>query len=357
MSHRKEDFVALMEIGGSHDECLYSQLYSLTNSGRTVTLICTQEIRDRNPGFESLVDSFIIVSFTKSKFKNKGILRGILKSLKQKGVSKLVLNTAQGSKVRSLSMMALFSKIEFIGIIHTTRKFEGSFTQKLINLKIKKYFMLSEYLLSRITPPRGINVDYFYPIRYQGYSKSNPTNETLEVTVIGGVENIKKDLDGFIKMVANIDQKVNFTFLGKSNPELEDVNVFQALLKKEGIDNMVTTFDHFISQETFDAHLKKTDAILLLIHPNTESAEYYFKHQISGAMNVAFGYKIPMLIHEHYNQIEEMQGSSIYYNFSNFGHRLSERNQFVKTRSEMESNPLYNVELQEKRFLNFLFEQ
>ena len=234
MSHRKEDFVALMEIGGSHDECLYSQLYSLTNSGRRVTLVCTQEIRDRNTGFEPLVDSYIIVSFSKSKFKNKGILRGVLRSLKQKGVSKLVLNTAQGSKIRSLSMMALFSKIEFIGIIHTTKKFEGSFTQSLIHKKVKKYFMLSEYLLSRIVPPRGVSVDYFYPIRYQGYTKSNPSNETLEITIIGGVENIKKDLDGFIKMATNLDQKVNFTFLGKSNPKLEDVNVFHDLMKKMG---------------------------------------------------------------------------------------------------------------------------
>ena len=122
------------------------------------------------------------------------------------------------------------------------------------------------------------------------------------------------------------------------------------------MNDCVTTFDHFVSQATFNEHLLKTDVILPLVHPNTPSADQYFRNQISGAMSVAFGYKIPMLIHEHYNHIEEMQGASIYYNPSNFNHRLTEREQFKKIRNEMELNPMFNVENQEQRYLNFLFD-
>ena len=356
MAKRNQNIVALMEIGGSHDECLYSQLFALNNSGRKVYLVCTQDIKDRNPHFEALLEDFIIVEFSKSKFKNNGVLRGVLKQLKRLEVAKLVLNTAQGGKIRNLCMMSLFSKLEFIGIIHTTRKFKGSFTQKMINWKIKKYLLLSEYLLSTVTPPSGAEVDYFYPIRYQGFSQSSPSNDKLEVTVIGGVENRRKDLDGFVQMISKLKSDVNFTFLGKSDESHEDVKAFQAKLKEFNLNEHVTTFSSFVSQEDFNAHLKKTDVILPLVHPNTPSADQYFRNQISGAMSVAFGYKIPMLIHEHYNFIDEMKSASIYYNPSNFSHRLSDVDSFKKVRVKMESNPKFDVEEQEQRFLNFLFE-
>jgi len=356
MATRKKEFIALMEIGGSHDECLFSQLYALSNAGKTVFLVCTQDLRDRNPHFEALVEAFIVVEFSKSKFKNNGVLRKVLKSLKEKQVSKLVLNTAQGGRIRNLCLMGLFSKLEFVGIIHTTRKFQGSFTQKLINWKIKKYLLLSEYLLSTVNPPNGVKVDYFYPIRYQGYTQTFPENEELEVTIIGGVENRRKDLDGFVKMISNLDQKVNFTFLGKSDANHADVKAFQTALENSNIKNRVNSFDHFVSQEDFDAHLKKTDVILPLVHPNTPSADQYFRNQISGAMSVAFGYKIPMLIHENYSFIEEMKSASVYYNPSNFKHRITEKEKFKKIRKELELNPRFDVEQQEQRYLNFIFD-
>ena len=355
MSVQEKESIALVEFAGSHDECLYSQLYALSNLGKRVILICNPEIRERNPHFENFVEEFISVSFSKSKFKNNRILRGLLKRLNQENVSKVVLNTAQGGRVRNLCLMSLFSRIEFIGIIHTTRKFKGSFTQKIINWKVKKYLLLSNHLTSTVVPPKGITIDYFYPIRYQGQIKSTPSNSTLEITIIGGVENRRKDLSGFIKIASKLERDVNFTFLGKSDPAHVDVQEFQEALAKNKLTACVKTFDHFVSQAEFNTQLLKTDAILPLVHPNTQSADQYFKNQISGAMSVAFGYKIPMLIHEYYSQIEEMKGMSVYYNPSNFGHRLSQKKQFETTRKNMEKNPLIDVDVQEERYLNFIF--
>ncbi len=356
MAKRNQDIVALMEVGGSHDECLYSQIYALNNAGHKVYLICTKEIKDRNPSFEELLAGFVIIEFSKSKFKNNGILLGVIRKLKGLEVSKLVLNTAQGGKIRNLCLMSLFSKLEFIGIIHTTRKFKESFTQKVINWKVKKYLLLSEYLWSTVSPPRNSKVDYFYPIRYQGYTHSLPSNEKLEVTIIGGVENRRKDLDGFVHLISTLKAEANFTFLGKSDLNHDDVHAFQLKLTEMKLTENVKTFNTFVSQKEFNRHLKKTDVILPLVHPNTPSADQYFKNQISGAMSVAFGYKIPMLIHEHYNFIEEMKPASIYYNPSNFSQRLSDVDGFKKVRLKMESNPKFDPKEQEKRFLNFLFE-
>ena len=107
-------------------------------------------------------------------------------------------------------------------------------------------------------------------------------------------------------------------WLGKSNKNAQEVVNFVNLLKNENLENKVTLFDSFVSQELFDSHLKQTDLILPLVHPDTPSADQYFRNQIAGAMSVSFAYKKPMLIHKAYSHIEEMNTASFYYDFNDF---------------------------------------
>ena len=230
--------IALLEIGGSHDECLYSQLFALKSVNKKVLLICTAELKERNPHFDAFVDDYFIVAFTKSKLKNLGVIKQIFRHMKTQKVSKSVLNTAQGGNIRNLCLLALFSKIEFIGIIHTTRKFQGSFTQKIINRKIKKYFLLSHFLLSKVTAPKGIELDYFYPIRFWNQSTERKQHDKLNITIIGGVENRRKDLDGFLTMIRSVNQNVHFTFLGKSDPGNADVINFKTRIEECAVRNI-----------------------------------------------------------------------------------------------------------------------
>jgi len=348
--------IALIEVAGSHDECLLTQMHAIRGSGNRVVLVCTQEIRERNPHFEPYVDSFYIVSFDGNSLKRIGEMRRTLKFMEKKGVTRAVLNTAQGDLMRNLCMIALFSSIEFTGIIHTTRKLKGSFTQRMISRKVKKYMLLSEYLLSTVEAPKGVSLDYFYPIRFVT-STEVMEKRTKVVTIIGGVENRRKDLNGFLQMIEQIqDANVRFFFLGKSDPSNEDVQRFQEKIKDLGLTEKIVTFDDFVPQKEFSTCLNNTDLILPLIHPDTPSADQYFKNQISGAMSISFGYKIPMLIHEAYENIEEMNAASFYYSSDNFSAVLSSSLQAVDSkRTAMNNDGRYSIEKQEERYLNFLF--
>ena len=116
--------VALIEVDGSHDECLLTQVYALRRKDITLTLIVSQKIADRNKHFNELVDSLVIVpgSFTHNK-----AVRKILSTFRKNKIELAVFNTAQGAKVRDISVKLFFSKIQLAGIIHTTKKFEDSF--------------------------------------------------------------------------------------------------------------------------------------------------------------------------------------------------------------------------------------
>jgi hypothetical protein len=126
-------------------------------------------------------------------------------------------------------------------------------------------------------------------------------------------------------------------------------------LKKYNLVNRVKLYDSFVSQEEFDAQLKQTDVLLPLVHPDTPSADQYFKNQISGAVNVGFGYGVPLLIHSAYKNVNELQKRALFYDLNNFSDvisnckpQLSSIVEWMRNDSEMS-----NI-VQEKRYLDFL---
>jgi len=350
----KQETVALVEIGGSHDECLLTQIHALKEAGCRVLLACTQELRERNPHFEQWIDNYCIVDLLGPKRKERKEMRRLLCWMKTEGVSRAVLNTAQGGAIRKLCVMALFSPIEFTGILHTTRKLQGSFTQKIIHRKIKKYFFLSEYLLSQVQAPKGGKLDYFYPIVFQEQLPKQ-IHQGLKIAIIGGVERRRKDIDGFCTWLEELDERIQFTFLGYSNPTHPDVLFLEEKLKVLGKTGQVQLFHHFVDHPTFNEHLAESDWILPLVHPDTPSADQYFKNQISGAMTVAFAYQIPLLIHESYANITEMQAAACYYSLENFADVVKNSDSNLP-RTKMQSLPLCDPKAQKARFAHFVLD-
>jgi hypothetical protein len=348
----KTQKIALVEIGGSHDECLLTQMIALKMQGCEVLLICNPELLERNPHFANWIVAHLPVDMRGSKGEQRREVSRIWRWMQAQQIQKAVLNTAQGGMIRALCWKALFSKIEFIGILHTTRKLEGSFTQKLIHWKIKKYLFLSGFLLSKVKAPRGIALDYFYPIDFPVYHDVK-AHEGIRIAIIGGVERRRKDLDGFCSMLEAVGENVHFTFLGYSNPQHEDVIWLKAELQRVGKADQVTIFEHFVDHEKFAEELAQSDWILPLVHPDTPSADQYFKNQISGAMTVAFGCQIPLLIHEAYAHIQEMRAGSAYYHPAHFAATLKEADPKA-IRQEMMNLPQCATDLQQKRFADFV---
>lgn len=358
--------MALIEFDSSHDECLLTQILSLKDSNCWVRLVTNQTIRDRNENLENLVDEWVDIDSHGLGFRGAAIgdaliIRRLMRSLKRDKFELVIFNTAQGGHVRNACLFSLFRKIEFTGIVHTIRKFNGSFTQKIIHLKIVKYFVLAEFLKEQIPPQKKLQIEAFYPLAFPENEgeirEENPTEkDTILIALIGGVELRRKDLIGFVSIVQQCDENVRFTFLGKADPEHPDVIELKNNLSEINCLNRVDFFDEKLNSDTMNRILRNSDAVLPLIHPSTASFNEYFRNQIPGAMNIALGCKIPLLLHESLERIAELNSASIYYGMENFSIALDElKSSHDSLRKAMRLNENYSVEFQKKKYAEFLF--
>ncbi len=351
--------VAIIELAASHDECLLSQFHALKKEECHITFVSVQEMYNRNAFLHPYIDEFKVIQFSGKAIKDFVLIRKLNKYFKLNGISTIIINTAQGAHIRNLCLTAPKS-IKFIGIVHTLKKFQGSFTQKLIHFKIKKYLVLNDFFLNKISLPKTIHIASFYPIRFPHFElQLNKNVDEKWITIIGGVENRRKDLIGSIPLMQELVLKgYRFIFLGKSDFNHPDVVYFNQFINDAGIEKEVTLFNSFVSAEEFDAYLKSSDLIWPMVHPNTPCAVEYFKNQISGAMNVSFAYKIPMIIHQDYiNQWEDFS-NSISYNFSNFATSVIEGfERKEEIQQALNETMKFDPNFQEKKYIEFIFDR
>jgi hypothetical protein len=345
--------IALVEIAGSHDECLYTQVRALAESNCRLYWVTSTAMKGRNPHLVPFFTDILLVDTVSKPLADLRKMKGIVRYLQEKKVEKVVFNTAQGGHVRNLALI-MPKHIVCYGLIHTLRKFQDSFTQKVIHRMIKKYVVLSDDLLTKVKPVAGIEVSSFYPIDFPKFEQAYPKKGIL-VTLTGGVENRRKDLKSFIEMCSTSPAEVHFVFLGKSDMMCEDVQVFVAELESWGLRDRVTLFPEFVDQATFDAVLKQTDFLLPLIHPNTPSSEEYIHHQISGAFTLAYAYRIPLLIHEAYSSEKDLIEAGFFYTPAKFRevltHAISRRSDVVK---KIASYSKWDLAQQHAKFREFV---
>lgn len=347
--------VAIFEIGGSHDECILSQVIALKNAGCSVVFCGTSEMFHRNLKFVEWFDSFHEVQLPKTMFGDFFEIRRLNRWFLENAIDIVIANTAQGGHVRNLCLTAA-KRIKFFGIIHTIKMLDGSFTQKVISRKIKNYFVLNDQLKSIIGNKNGLVINSFYPLDFPTFDLviDKGSNE-FWVTIIGGVENRRKDLSGFIQLAKNATTNIKFIFLGKSDRNHPDVKAFIEQIESNELANRVKLFFEFIDQELFDGYLKKTDCILPLIHPGTPSSEEYFTRQIPGAINVAFGYKIPMLIHERYANWQDFSSGVLFYRIEN---QLNKMDEMAKDseiyRRQMEADHRFSARYHREKFAQII---
>lgn len=347
--------VALVEFGGSHDECLLTQMEALRQAGIPVVLVTNRELFDRNPHWQPFCKS---VCFVEPKGKAIGdvvLMRGLVRFLRMQQVTKVVFNTAQGGHIRNLSFL-LPRSIKAYGIIHTVRKFQGSFTQKRIHRMIKKYVVLNDDLRKHVTPPPGVEVGTFYPLSFPHFDQmiTKPTGEVW-LTITGGVENRRKDLASVISFLQGTPAGFRMIFLGKTDLNKEEVQHFLHELDAHQLRDRVIVFTDFVDHATFDNYLQHTDFLLPLIHPGTPSADEYINHQISGAFTLSFGYQIPLLIHAAYNQEDDLQRSAFFYTRETFATDVQQAlKEHSHIREQIANAEKWQKVFQYQRFLDWL---
>lgn len=354
------EHIALVEFCGSHDECLYTQMLAISSGNHKITWITNRVLYDRNPHLHPFCESVYFVEPQGKAWEDFQLMRKLVRYLKAKKITKMLFNTAQGGHIRNLALL-IPNTITCYGIIHTLRKFEGSITQKIITRKVKKYLVLSDDLLAKISIPKGIIVQSFYPIAFPKASENSPSlfrkKEDSEcwMTLTGGVENRRKDLSSVINLIEKTPPSVRFLFLGKTDKTHPDVALFLAEIKGKNYSDRIHYFENFVPNELFDTILRKTDFLLPLIHPDTPSAKEYINHQISGAFTISFGYKIPLLIHQHYATENDLQISSCFYTPETFERDFVDA---IDKRTErigaIENTIKWTLEYQTNNLLQFL---
>ncbi len=347
--------IALVEFGGSHDECLLTQVLALKQINASILLVCDEAIKNRNPEIVALVDEVYLVKTTGKAIGDLKTMKLLVRFLKAWGIQKVIFNTAQGGHVRNLALL-MPKQIQCYGIIHTIKKFNESFTQKVIHKAIKHYLVLSDDLLPRVKHQKNLTIQSFYPVDFPKTDFISTKKEgEIWITIPGGVETRRKDLSSCADLIEQSPKNVTFIFLGKTDESREDAQEFLTELQSRNLIDRVSIYADFVPHKTFFSILHQSDFLLPLIHPHTPSSNEYIKNQISGSFTLSFGLKIPLLIHEAYSTERDLQQSAFFYREFNFGEQLEVAMQNrEQKKQEIEGVEKWKPEVQHSQFLSFL---
>ena len=353
--------VALIELGGSHDELLFSQAAFLKASGHTVLLIASENLRSRTEVFDN-IDHFYYFDVGNHKPAPLLSIFQIWRLLRKNNVDKIVFNTAQGSTVRNFTLLP-WNKIELIGIIHNINKLHQSGNQRLISLKIKKYFVLNEYMLDSMNSDTHLKIVSFYPIFFQKFNTISIEKKESEVwfCIPGLVEFKRRDYEGFLKAICEekLAQNVRIIFLGRIGHAVEYTQIKNWLKKLEN-DDQVVLFKGYIDNHIFHSYLQKSDMILPLLHPDTERFHEYSSIQISGAFNLAFGHHKPLIMENFFKKYSIFSETSIFYEKKMLVKKINElaakRTIIQKKQKDVERNEKFNFKVQQKLYMDLINE-
>lgn len=350
------DNIAIIEFDNSHDELLYSQVKFLNTYNLTPHIIVNGTLEKR---LNFLKEFCQLKTFpiAKSFLKRIRMMLDIFQYIRINRIKKIILNSAHGILVRDFCLLAP-GNIEIIGVLHYADKLSGSFTQRFISSRVKKYFVLNDYLTQIIKTEGEKQFQSFYPIFFNSFNKIDTGKSKNEfwIAIPGPVEFLKRDYLGLFNNIGNLTADIKFIFLGRSDTvdgkELKEIAVQKGLL------NNCKFFDRFIDWDLFLSYLSDSDIIMPLIHPSNPRFEDYLYKHISGSFNLSFGLGIPMLIHESFSDKSDFQISSIFYSIEKLQDVLTDcskkRNKLLELKKNILSHPKFSFDYQSKNYIDFL---
>ncbi|MGY8932962.1 MAG: hypothetical protein ACKVIM_02190 [Flavobacteriales bacterium] len=339
--------IALIEVGAMHDECLHSQIQFLKHKNHEVTLFCHSDLEARVKDLPDV--SKIIYLDLGTKIKKYYTWYKIRKYLINNNFSKVIFNSAERNILKLIFFIP--TKIECIGTIHNAHKLIKTDYQKKITKRLKKYLTLNDFIKNNIQKEKltSNKISCYYPIFFPKAKRSlvKPKKE-IWITIPGGFDFNKRDY--YIFKNWQIPKHTKIIFLGKYN-NLE-ARKFIIDLKSHSSFSSFIFFDNYISNELFHDYIMQSDFILPLIHPNVPYYNLYLKYKISGSYNLAFAYKIPLLIEQSFSHVEDFEENSIFYNYKNINNIF---NIIKKNSKEFYQNPKWEFEYQKEKYLSFIF--
>jgi hypothetical protein len=350
--------IALVELGGSHAECMHSQIKALKDAGYNVFLICNSSIFDNFPD-KQVFEAYQLHQIGHSlKSKIECVLK-VRKFLKRYNITSVVFNTTEIGIISKLTVFPLPAVINYVGIVHNGKYLESSTSCKQVSRRVKKYFVLSRMIKDSLNIKLNIKVNAFYPIYYPEYPKVNLHKKTGEIwiAVPGSMAPVRKDLDSLLTSIENItlNKSVHIILLGTIPPE-EYPDFTKRILHLSKSNNIVM-FDSHIPNDIFSSYLNLSDIIMPLIH--IDKPNIYGKYRISGSYNLAYGYKTPLYIEQGLSHFSDFKDISLFYDKSqNIAAQINvlvENMELInKCKENLLSHSIFNTAEQCKNYIDFI---
>lgn len=342
--------IILVEFSESHSEILISQLLSLKNSEYEIHIWINEKLKFDDKSFP-----FVIINkhkadnhYTRIKF-----TLGLIFYILRKNISKVIINTAEGLLLRNFAILSLLFKYDVIGILHLSNKLFDSTTQKLISLKIKKYFVLSEYILKNCRANfKNLDFEVYYPINIlQHYIKAKTNNTHFVISIPGEISPYRRSYFDLIDIIDKnrnlIYDNIKFEILGIVKIK-EGERVIEEI-KKRQLENYFILYDKQISDEEFYQRCCNCDLIMPLIHPEIDNYNNYKNYQISGTFNLSYIFQKPMLMHKSFSDISEFKDITIFYDNNNLINIL---NSIIENKNVLDKFSAKFNQLKTDKFLN-----
>lgn len=309
--------IALIELNVYHEECLFSQIEFLNNTEYELSLFLNSK-NSSNAAYYNISKKniFYIKSRHEGNFINR-IFRwfSLFKHLKKERFDKVIFNTASSNKEIIFLTLFLPKKIKLFGTIHDLKKLNHSSSQKVISKRIKNYFVLNDYLTDTSTIiDNKIKLNSFYPIFYPKYKEVSTIEKdnAIWVCIPGELDYNRRNYNIIINALKHFipSSPIKFIILGKMNSNHKDVVDFNDQIIKNNLQTYFVTFNEFIPNELFHSYIKKSDYIMA---PISVKEQNYLKNKITGAYNLAFGYKKPLICPKELENIPDLKSNSLFY--------------------------------------------
>ena len=308
--------ILIFEHTTSHGVLLYSQIKFLEKYGHSIHLW----INKNSDTTDLKLASLTLIDLAHSKFK---IFYSLFRYLKSEKIDVIIFNTAHGLFIRDLSIWLLFTRVKAYGILHQADKVIYSFTQKIISLKIKHYYVLNDFVLAWLNRnflSEKIKFNSFYPIYFpeRFYTKKEP-HKSIIFCIPGAIEPERKDyiilINYLNRFSSEVDTRIKFKLLGDISSDKG--KQLHKLIIDNKVENWFITFDSFLSNDIFFKELNNSDFIIPLIHPSGKHFKAFYETGISFAFSLAFAVKKPLLIHNQFKVNEEYKNVSVFYDEKN----------------------------------------
>jgi hypothetical protein len=336
--------VLYIEISTAHTEILTSFIEALQPENEVHLLINEKSKKRVNH-----LQNKIRISY----LNEESAISEILRYKKMIKPDLILLNSAQGRKIRDLCLLLFFDRTPIVGIHHNAENIYTSFTQKIIHFKIKKYIVLADFikdfLQTRIKP--GLLIESFYPLSYY-QEKTIKLDSQKYISIPGVLEQDRRDYLGLVEIVKKyhekLDPQLQFVLLGNSKNH-DGPTIVQKINEAE-LQSRFILFDRYVEDEVLLSYVQNSLAVMPLLHPGTRWFEKYFETKISGAYSLAFAFNKTLLMHDVFKGKKEFENHAVFYNSADFIELLSKISKQVK----IQKTEKFSASFQKMKLLQFI---